>query len=189
MLNKLGGRERIQRSQADQAFEAWGRTTFAAVIPLVPSQMLTPAFLEDRKTIAPVLMRPDLASLAPSATAEFRNRLAQVEHEFLASSPFINGDQLSVADIHVAWPLRSALLGLGLQNKPGFGRDAFPNVWNLIDSLPNPSAETLSSEEGLESILAADFFVKEQRVSEDDPLDIPQGSAVSVESTEYGHLH
>lgn len=147
--------------------------------------MLTPAFLEDRKTIAPVLMRTDLASLAPSATAEFQSRLSQVEDQFIASSPFINGDKLSVADIHVAWPLRSALFGLGLQNKPGFGRSAFRKVWNLIDSLPDPSAETLDSEEGIASILEAEYFVKEQHVPEDDPLNIPQGSIVTVESTEY----
>lgn len=188
-MNKLGGRERIKTSKADAAFEAWGRATFAAVVPLVPAQMLTPAFLEDRKTVAPVLTRPDLATLGPSATAEFQSRLTQVENHFLADSPYINGDKLSVADIHVVWPLRSALLGLGLQDVPAFGREKFPKVWSLIDNLPTPVTGTIGSEDGVATILAEEYFETDLKISEDDPLDIPQGAAVTVESTEYGALH
>lgn len=148
--------------------------------------MLTEGFVKDREAIFPFLTRPDLKTLRPSAVAQFRARLKQVEEEFLAGSkgPFIGGEEISVADVHVVWPLRWAFSSLGLGEKEGCGKDSFPKVWKLIESLPEAKPEVLSTETVKEKILGSGYSAKELDVPQGDPYEIAKGTAVTVESFE-----
>lgn len=186
ILNKLGGKDRIQTSKADKAFELWGSDTFKSVMPLLPQQALTPAFVKDRETIFPLLKTPEvLASLEPTALADLKSRLVWVEDVLLADSPFIGGDKLSVADIHVIWALRWVLQDLGAEKRyAGLGEDAFPKVWKLIASLPKPSGQKASGESAVQAIKQAELLSSSVSVMKDDPLGIAQGTPVVVESAE-----
>ena len=92
-----------------------------------------------------------------------------LEHTVLANGQFIGGSKLSVADIHAIWGLRWGLNamdsnppGLGAQKEPGLGKDSFPKVWRLIESLPA----------NLEGIM------------KDDPTGLKAGTQVTIDSLE-----
>jgi glutathione S-transferase len=113
ILNQLGGKNKVPTSKADKAFEVWGNDTFSAVLPLLPPQAVNdPTFSKDRATIFPIIAKPELLkSLEPTALSGLKSRLATVEDVFLADGPYIGGDKLSVADVHVAWVIRWVLTG------------------------------------------------------------------------------
>ena len=126
ILNQLGGKNKVATSKADKAFEVWGNDTFASVLPLLPPQAVNdPTFSKDRATIFPIIAKPELLkSLEPTALSGLKSRLATVEEVFLADGPYIGGDKLSVADIHVVWVLRWVLIG----------RLTIAREWNNIET-------------------------------------------------------
>lgn len=186
ILNQLGGKDKIQTSKADKAYETWGNDTFKSIMPLLPEQAMTPGFVKDRETIFPLLAKPQLLkSLQPTALAELKSRLSHVEDVLLADSQYIGGDKLSVADIHVIWALRWVLLDLGAAKRfSGLDKQAYPKVWRLIESLPKPNGEKASKDTAIPAILKADLSRPSVSVSKDDPLGIAQGAAVVVESAD-----
>lgn len=113
ILNQLGGKDKIATSKADKAFEVWGNDTFKSVMPLLPPQAINDeTFAKDRATIFPIIAKPELLkSLEPTALAELKSRLDTVEKVFLADGPYIGGDKISVADVHVIWVIRWVLTG------------------------------------------------------------------------------
>lgn len=184
VLNKLA-KASIPSSPADKAWESWGYETFVAVLTLAPDAVVdNKDFVKDRETIFPVLGRPDYKTLRPSGLAEFISRLSFVENEVLAKSPFVSGDKLGVADLHVVFGIRWAMYDLGVQGEKSVGKDAFPKVWKLIESLPEVKAETIGSEEAISAVKKADLSVKDVRVDASDPTGIASGTNVTVESTE-----
>lgn len=113
VLNQLGGKDKIATSKADKAFETWGNETFKSVMPLLPAQAVNDEkFSKDRATIFPIIAKPELLqSLQPTALAELKSRLTTIEEVFLANGPYIGGDKISVADVHVIWVIRWVLTG------------------------------------------------------------------------------
>ena len=108
ILNNLGAASKIQTTAADAAFEVWGNETFKSVLPLLPPQATqSEAFVKDRESIFPIIGKAEvLKSLEPIALAELKSRLRTVEEVFLRDGPFIGGQKLSMADVHVVWVLR-----------------------------------------------------------------------------------
>ena len=184
VLDKLA-KKQLPTSPADKAWEAWGLETFKAALPLIPHELVTPDFVKDRETIFPMLKRPDFKTLRPSAVADLQSRLSFLENDVLASNPFIGGDKLSVADIHVIWSIRWALEDLGAKQEKQLSKDAFPKVWKLIEGLPLPKPEELSSENTIKAIKAAALWSKDKPVMSDDPLNISVGTPITIESAEY----
>lgn len=177
----------IPTGPADKAYQTWGDTVFNEVLGLIPAQVLSPEFVKDRKTVFPIVERPDLKTIRPSALASFKSRLHEVETVFLANSkgPFINGEEISLADIHIVWPLRWALNDLGAANDPGTGKDDFPKVWRLIESLPQVSPPVLSAEDTHKAIRGSEYTSKgPTTVQKDDAYGIAAGTQVSIESFE-----
>lgn len=99
---------RLAQGPADHAYEAFGYRTFWIGLPLVPVKMMSQEFLKDREELFSVFNRPDYEELRPSALAEFRQVLDDVENEFLANGPWIGGEKCSIADIHASWMVGSA---------------------------------------------------------------------------------
>jgi len=181
ILDKLAKNE-LPRSTADKAWESWGYETFMSVLPLIPHAVLSPDFVKDRETIFPILKRPDFKELRPSGLADVQSRLSFLENQVLTSGTYIGGDKLSVADIHVIWGVRWVLNDLGLKKEPGFGKDALPKIWKLIESLPEAKPETLSSEDAIKTVKDASLSAKDTGIEQGDPLDIEAGTPVIVES-------
>jgi len=178
---------KIPSGPHDNAYHAWGENTFQEALGLVPPQALSPEFVKDRETIFPILKRSDLKSLRPSTLAGFQARLRQVENDFLSNSngPFIGGDKLSVADVHVVFSIRWVLNDLGVSNEVGCSKQDFPKVWKMIESLPAAKPEVLSAEQAQKTIKESSYSAQGPvEVQKDDPLGIAKGTQVSVESFE-----
>ncbi|KAF2085767.1 hypothetical protein K490DRAFT_67363 [Saccharata proteae CBS 121410] len=187
---ELGG---LPESAADRAYEAFGREVFWSCLAAVPGAMLSGEFVKDRETIFPVLSRPDLATIRPSALAEFRAVLTTISHDFLGpkrptSGPFIHGPNLSLADIHVAWVTRWMLRDLGLGQEAGFTATDFPAVHRWIEALPpDAPAARVSGSEAAALILgsgAATTVVVAGGLEPLRELGIEEGTEVGVESTD-----
>lgn len=185
ILDKLAKKE-VPRSTADKAWETWGYQAFAAILSLVPHEFLSPDFVKDRSTIFPIVTREDYKTLRPSGLAELRSRLSFVENTVLTKGTYAGGDKLSVADAHILFGIQWGLKNLRVQEEKGFGKDAFPKFWKLLESLPEYKAETISSEEAIKAIKGADTFkgAGDVSVAQDDFLQIKAGTPVTVESTE-----
>lgn len=183
-LSQSGGS--LVTSPADKAYEDWGIDTFKLAVFIIPQAAITPGFLNDRKTIFPMLERPDFASLRPSSLAAFRQRCRVVEDVYLANGgPFINGDKLGVADIHVIFGIKWALVDLGVAQEPGLGKQDLPKTWKLIESLPEIKPEVVGSEETIKTIKSASYSADgPTSTMANDPTGIQVGSAVTVESLE-----
>jgi len=110
---------------------------------------MDPSFLKDRETIFPELSRPDHRKQRPSAIAEVRASLDIFEQQFLGNEKdWINGNQISLSDIHVAWVVRRLLQGF-VKDEPGIEKENFPNIFTWIDRLPQKEAEKISDDEGV----------------------------------------
>ncbi|KAK0283779.1 hypothetical protein LTR35_006238 [Friedmanniomyces endolithicus] len=187
ITSKLATSGAVATSPADKAFETWGNVTFVEMLGIIPPQALTPEFVKDRETIFPLVKRSDLKSLRPSTVAGFQSRCREVEERFLAdgSGPFMNGDKLSLADIHFIWCVRWGMKDLGAANEAGCGKDAFPKLWKMIESLPPAEPEVLGSEEALKTIKESKFFADAPTsVMKGDPLGLSAGTPVTIESAE-----
>lgn len=181
------GKGKLATSPADQAYKEWADVVFNNdILGLIPMEVLTPEFLKDREGIFPLLQRPDVATLRPSALGQFKSRMRQIENGFLAGSgPFVNGAQVSAADIHMIWPVKWVLETLGLGKEPGFGQADFPKTYKLIESLPSYSPKVLSAEETHKTIREGEYTAQgPTEVAKDDPLGIAKGTKVNVESFE-----
>lgn len=185
-LSKLAKSGALATSPADKAWEDWGISTFKLGIFLVPEQAMKPDFIKDRKTIFPALTRPDFLALRPSAVAGFRQRCKEVEDIFLAKGgPFINGGNLSVADIHVIFGVRWALMDLGAAQEPGLGKTDLPKLWKMLESLPAVKPDVLSSEEMIKTIKSASYSAEGPTgIMKNDTTGIKQGTMVTIESLE-----
>jgi len=175
---------KIPTSPADKAYEAWGKEVFGDCLGLLPSEVLTKDFIKDRQEIFPSLARPDIKTLRPSSLANIRGRMEIIERQFLAGSggPFIGGSQLSLADIHVTWPIKMAL-GLGVSEEPGFGKEDFPKVYKLIENLPAFNPPVLSDEETHKAIRGASYTSQGAKgVAGNEPTGLKVGTPVSIES-------
>ena len=72
----------------------------------------------------------DYASFRPSALADLRASLDVIEREFLGrGSPFINGEEISLSDVQVAWIVRWILDAFGVSKEPGFVKEDFLKVY------------------------------------------------------------
>jgi len=141
--------------------------------------------VKDRVSIFPLLERSDLKTLPPSAVGELRSRMAYLEDVLLADSVFVGGERLSLADVHVIWPIRWALVDLKVKDRfAGVGKEEFPKVWKLIEGLPEAKGETLSSEDGLKRIREAQLSAGGVGVARDEPTGLKEGTQVTMESME-----
>ncbi|KAK0644873.1 hypothetical protein DIS24_g8431 [Lasiodiplodia hormozganensis] len=176
----------VRTGPADKAFEAFATQFFENVLRAVPAKFMNPSFKRDRETIFPVLGRPDLDTLRPSALGSIISLLAVIENDFLGhGGQYIGGDKPSVADVYVAPIVRWTLLSIGLGDEPGLGKGDFPRVHSWVSSLPIVQAEeVLSGEEAAEFILESEYSEEKPDVPSDDPLCIAAGSKVSVESAD-----
>lgn len=187
ILDRLApeGQDRCPRSSADKAFEAYERETFQNCLALFDRNALGEVVVNDRKTIFPIVERPDFESLRPSRLAELQSRCAYVEDVLLAKGPYVGGDKLSVADVHVICIFRWALNDLGVKGEPGFGESDFPKLWTLIECLPQSKPEKeLNGEEAVKMIQEAEYLVTSTGVDSNDPLSMSVGTPVTVESME-----
>ncbi|KAG9961313.1 hypothetical protein KCU61_g5651, partial [Aureobasidium melanogenum] len=177
---------RVPTTPADKAYELFGTSICWLATRLIPSAMLTSEFLQDRQTIFPILLDPDYLSLRSSALAELRAKMTIVEKEFLKSSElWINGPELSLADIHVFWSIRWILFTLEVSNEPGFGRNNYPKIYKCLDQVVIPEVEEMSGEAATDVILHAQFLPRENQDQNDQGMmDIPLGATVSIESTD-----
>ncbi|KAK1063093.1 hypothetical protein LTR12_010851 [Friedmanniomyces endolithicus] len=187
IISKLATSGAVATSPADKAFETWGNVTFVEMLGIIPPQALTPEFVKDRETIFPLVKRQDLKSLRPSTVAGFQSRCREVEERFLSngSGPYMNGDKLSLADVHFIWCVRWGMKDLGAANEAGCGKDAFPKLWKMIESLPPAEPEVLGSEETLKTIKESKFFADAPTsVMKGDPLGLTAGTPVTIESAD-----
>ena len=146
-INRIAGSKALATSSADTAYEAFGYKTFWLSLPLVSSDLITPALAKDRAALFRALLstcteikakrvsiavfsRPDFKDLGTNGLSEIRIAMNIVEKEYLKNSPFIGGDKPSVADIHTSWMIKWALETLDVKSTPGFGPDKFPKVHN-----------------------------------------------------------
>ncbi|KAK3075385.1 hypothetical protein LTR53_001316, partial [Teratosphaeriaceae sp. CCFEE 6253] len=186
ITSKLAKAGAVATSPADKAYQDWGNNVFKEMLGIIPTQALTPEFVKDRETIFPALKRPDWNTLRPSTVAGFQARCKQVEDTFLASEsgPFFTGEKLSLADIHVIWCVRWGMNDLGAAHEAGCGKDAFPKLWKMLESLPPTKPEVLSSEETLKIIRESGYSADgPTSVMKDDALGLTAGAPVTVEST------
>jgi len=116
----------LKSSPADAAYDVFGSRTFIDGLYMFPMDKLEPNFKKDRESIFPALLRNDLGSIKPSALSEFRCTMDVVETHFLHEGPFIGGEGLSLADVHVGWVIGGFLPFTG--GEPGFGKEDFPKV-------------------------------------------------------------
>ncbi|KAK3669383.1 hypothetical protein LTR78_010728 [Recurvomyces mirabilis] len=187
IMSSLAKNGALATSPADKAFEVMGNTIFREVLGLLDPDVLPKEFIQDRKTIFPVIARPDFKTMRPSTVAQIQSRYKQIEDTFFTtpSGPFPSGDKLSLSDIHILWSLRWGLTTLGAGKEPGCGKDAFPKIWKAIESLPEPKPEILSSEKTIEIIKKSGYSAKgPTSVEKDDPLGFKEGTVLSVESSE-----
>lgn len=129
--------------------------------------------------------------MRPSGVAQFQERLEFLEKTALSSGGYINGDKLSVADIHVIWGARWALNpmdggppGLGSSKEAGLGKEHFPKVWKLIESLPASNGQTVDAAEAAKKIQSASFTADKSGVAKGEPTGIQAGKQVTVDSLE-----
>ncbi|EME41146.1 hypothetical protein DOTSEDRAFT_46216 [Dothistroma septosporum NZE10] len=180
-LSELG---KLPTSLADKAFKEWGDNVFSDVCLLIPAEVLSEDFNKDRSAINFMsIQRPDLKSARPSSIAQFRGRLKQIEEQFfLSGGPFINGANISLADIEAVWPVRWAFKYLGLDKEAGLGKDKFPRTWKWIESMPDLSAPELSADDTHTAIRSAQYTAKDIGIAKDDPTGLQAGTKVNVES-------
>lgn len=136
-----------------------------------------------------MLGRPDYKTLRPSGIADLQSRMHYLEHTVLRDTPYIGGNELSLADIHAIWGVRWDLYdanqptpGLGNGDEPGVGKDRFPKVWKLIESLPIPEPETISFNEAWEKIKNSQYSSKLEGVIKREPTGLKAGTQVNVDS-------
>jgi glutathione S-transferase len=184
LVNDKIGKWMIPVSPADKAWEAWGHEAFMEILTLIPLEVLTDDFVKDRETIFPILKRSDYKLMKPSGVAALKSRLEFIEKNVLSKYPHISGGKLGVADVHVLWGLRWGLNDLGAKKEPGLGPDAFPKLWKLIESLPEPKPETISGEDAVKAIKDSELSAGNVSVAKDDPLGIEEGTSVTIESVE-----
>ena len=161
----------------------WGLQTFQDVLTLAPVKLLSDDFVKDRETVFPILKRPDYSQLRPSGIAELQSRMAFLENELIKGT-FVYGNEVAVTDMHVIFSIRWALNDLGAKEEKGLGKQDFPKVWKLIDSLPDVKPETISGDEAKKTILEADYWAPELGIQANDPLGLSKGTDVLIESLE-----
>ncbi|CZT18046.1 uncharacterized protein RCC_03884 [Ramularia collo-cygni] len=187
ILEKLA-KKKIPTSIADRAWEEWGFVVFDQTLGLAPGKVMTPEFQKDRGSIYPLLIRPDFDTLRESAIADLYSRLDYLENTVLEKTMYIGGDEITLATVHAIWGIRWDLHGIedqppGLGEKhQAVGRERFPKVWRLIDSLPLPDLHKISFEEAKEKIFQSDYTSDVKGLLKDEPTEIPIGTPVTADN-------
>jgi hypothetical protein len=107
-----------------------------------------------------------------------------LENEVFTNGTFVNGEDISVVDMHIIWSLRWALKDLGAMQEKGVGKEDFPKVWKMIDGLPEIKPDVISGDEAAKTILEAEYSAPEPTIQKGDPLGLEKGAAVTIESLE-----
>lgn len=74
--------------------------------------------------------------------------------------------------------------GLGASKEKGLGKDEFPKVWKLIESLPESAEKNVSSEEGHKAIESSLLTARNEGVDPTEPTGIQAGKNVTIDSLE-----
>ena len=90
---------------------------------------------KDRSDLFSVFARDKYPTWRPGALAEFRQLLLMVENELLVDSEFINGREVSVADVHASWMIKWALQTIEVGKEKGFGEEDWPKVYRWIGGM------------------------------------------------------
>jgi glutathione S-transferase len=179
----------LPRPCDESAFEMFGYRTFWICLPLVPKELNSKQLQEDRMSLFKVFAAENYEELRPSALAEFRAVLDDVENEFLGDGRrFVGGERLSVSDLHAMWMIKWALQTIGVDKEPGFGKEDWPRVYAWIDGVKKHDeageAESVSHDDAKRVLLSSEHAAKEVVVDSKDPTGLKKGQRVSVGSSD-----
>ena len=97
---------------------------------------------------------------------------------------FVNGEELTLADLHSMWMIKWALQTLGVDKEPGMGKEDFPRVWRWIEGLKKHDeagdAPQVSKEEAMKTLLSGQHAQKDIGVDGTDPTGLKEGQQVTV---------
>jgi hypothetical protein len=114
--------------------------------------------------------------------AEFKSYLTVIEKKFLANGrKYLEGEKLSMADIHVLWAVQATLDSLAILELPDFSMSAFPNTQSWITRIPMPQPKTVPSSEAFELIITSERRVAETEFDVNDALKLKKGDLVAVD--------
>jgi hypothetical protein len=131
---------------------------------------------------AAALDRSTLESDLSNSVAEFKSYLTVIEKRFLANDrKYLEGDKLSMADIHVLWAVQATLDSLAVLELPNFSMSAFPKTQSWITRIPTPQPRTVSSNKAYELIMASGKVVTETGFDVNDALKLKKGELVAVD--------
>ncbi|KAL2075248.1 hypothetical protein VTL71DRAFT_191 [Oculimacula yallundae] len=185
IIDVLGALGSLPSDPAAKAFEVFASSLFQVALRIAPPTLLEPSFVKDRKDIFPILGEKNYASLRPSALADLRASLEVIEREFLGrGTAFITGDKISWSDVQVAWVVKWILEGFGINREAGFEKKDFPKVYHWLASMPSRQAEKISDDQAVEAITSGNYFVQETSPVSNDPLRLPIGEKVTIETTD-----
>ncbi|CZT03154.1 uncharacterized protein RAG0_10017 [Rhynchosporium agropyri] len=185
IIDVLGALGQLKSDPAAKAFEVFANSLFQVALRIAPPALLEPSFVKDREDIFPILGDKDYASLRPSALADIRASFEVIEREFLArGTTFIDGDNISLSDVQVAWVVRWILEAFGMNKEPGFEKKDFPKLYTWLANLPSNQAQNISDEEAVEAIKNGKCIVQEAPAVRNDPLGLKLGDSVTIETTD-----
>ena len=122
------------------------------------------------------LDRPTLGSDMSNSLAEFKAYLKVLEGDHLKDDePFLEGENLSMADIHVAWAVQATFEALEILQMRDFDKNAFPKTQAWIQRLPVPQPKTISMREAAEHINSAEDARAILEVDRNDPTNLERG--------------
>ncbi|KKZ59040.1 hypothetical protein EMCG_00908 [[Emmonsia] crescens] len=176
---------------------------FARACQLVPSAVILaahPNFIRDREDASGLSFRKeDLLKNRPDGMIHIKQAFEFLETTLLADGRdwLRNTDNPSLADIHAIWPL-DWVDGLdGALDRDIFTEARYPKVFAWMARFRKTAAEatsalptkpqTLSGEQVLESLIAADFVEPEGNVDKYDALKFQKGQDVVVWPTDNGY--
>ncbi|KAK3680049.1 hypothetical protein LTR78_000426 [Recurvomyces mirabilis] len=189
-MQQLLGSKGLKKAASDRAWEAWGYRTFWICLPCVPAELITEDLGKDRKDLFPVFARKDFATLRQNGLSELRSLLDTAEHEFLSGNkPYINGQDLSLADIHANWMIKWAFATIGVAKEAGFDKSSYPKTHAWCEATPTHDDEIqkdafLSAEEASKQILGSEYALSDIGVDSTDPLGFKGGEDVAIEMTD-----
>jgi hypothetical protein len=108
-----------------------------------------------------------------------------LENNFLGhGQPFLVGEKLSMADIHVAWAVQATFDSLDILQLPGFDKKSFPKTQAWIQRLPVPQPKTIAGSEAIATITSAEYIGGDFGFDESDPLQLRKGDTVAIEMSD-----
>jgi glutathione S-transferase len=191
----LGGVEYVLESWINDA-GPFGRTA-----QLIPPMALEPRFIEDRSEMMNAPFNADtLTAIRPEALAHARWFLDRVENALLGDGrPYLLGDSPGLADVHTVWTWHW-LFGMlpAFEEKDIVTPDQYPRAFawverftRYIDGLRGKQGgpETISSQQGYDTIFQSDFFEPGGNIDPLDPLKLEMGQLVELWPIDSGFNH